>query len=310
MELLTSLRFFSMLVIVWAPFVGAAETTQKTGYEIKLYNGGWSLPLQDYNVRLITAALDVSSDSYGPYTLELYPDELSLERADAMLGEGVEVNCRMDSFRVDLSKGSKYQSIALPSQVNIVGLRAMIVKQSELAKFSVLNTVEGFLTLKPGQGEDWPDVAVYEHHGITVGKANSFDLIMPMLNHGRFDYIPLSIMEAYQFLEGYRDGKHGLSIVPNHYIFYSMPFYLAYPSTRPEIAERISFGIEQLYKSGALQAINEAQLAQMQPRFDATSKIFVLDNPFLERSKNEEIYRYASEEYFSNGAVIYRIPTI
>ena len=116
-------------------------------------------------------------------------------------------------------------------------------------------------------------------------------------------------MEATQFLSEYKNGEHELIVDPNHYIFYAMPQYLAYPKNQPDIEKRITYGLKKLYDSGELQKITASHFAYINNAFNRKAHIFVLNNPYLSPSQNDNIYNDTATQYFNDGAIIHRVPS-
>ena len=101
----------------------------------------------------------------------------------------------------------------------------------------------------------WTDVKIYQYAGLHVVNADRYANLYPMLAKGRFNFLPLSILEIDTELEKQQSFYDELMVHEKIYIFYPLPVYLSVTKALPELIERLRFGIKKVIGSGDFQTI-------------------------------------------------------
>src|SRR5690606_30549053 len=114
------------------------------------------------------------------------------------------------------------------------------------------------------------------------------DALFPMLVHGRFDYIPLSMLEAQVTLTAQQKIYPDLTLSREISLFYALPFYLYVNAQKPELAERLQKGVKLALEDGSIQQLFDQHFHYVWPELQARKrKLMVLKNPLISDERNE-----------------------
>lgn len=176
-------------------------------------------------------------------------------------------------------------SFILPFNIlnNLLGYRQAIIRKSDSKLFEVAAKSPALIkAMTAGQGRYWPDVRVYQHNGFNVMEADRYESLFPMLHLKRYDYLPLGIGEVRGAISGRREQEFELTLADDLVLFYPWPVYIMVSKTRPELAERLTYGYEQALKSGAYQALFDQHFKSLIDRYNHPSThLMLLENPML-----------------------------
>lgn len=272
---------------------------------------GWSAMMQDYYTMVMRRILDLSVERYGAYTLEVASAEASLQRVRSEVASGQHIQIDFSSQVIDdESIRAKTKQIPLPIFNNTIGLRQLVVRKEDRSRFSSAMTTEDFLNLKAGQAAYWQDVDIYKHADIDVIEGLTYKNLFPMLSSQRFDYIPLSIMEAKNTLNECPNYLKQFEIASNIYIYYPMPFYINLTKRYTGLGERVNYGIKRFTETGELQKMFKAYFKE---QFDGAiaenALIFIIDNPSLTQAENTESVQNLLGNYFPENSQVRLINT-
>lgn len=95
----------------------------------------------------------------------------------------------------------------------------------------------------------WPDNDVYRGEHIELYEAKGYQALFPMLMHGRFECIPLSVLEIEGTLKDAQVEYPDMTIAPNFYIFYPMNLSLVVTGYREDIVRRMQAGFKKVIGS-------------------------------------------------------------
>jgi len=160
--------------------------------------------------------------------------------------------------------------IRIPIYKGLYGLRLLFTTQDKLEKFSNINDVTALSKIDFIQGHDWPDTAILVDNGFEVSTSTSYDALFSMLNKGRGDAFPRSILETEWELKQL-GSKTNISVVPNIAIKYPAAIYYFVNPKRPDIHKAISLGLQRMHENGKFdelfnryftEAIQKAKLEQ------------------------------------------------
>ncbi|KTF18246.1 transporter substrate-binding domain-containing protein [Pseudoalteromonas sp. H105] len=160
--------------------------------------------------------------------------------------------------------------IRIPIYKGLYGLRLLFTTQDKLEKFANINDVTALSKIDFIQGHDWPDTAILVDNGFEVSTSTSYDALFSMLNKGRGDAFPRSILETEWELKQL-GSKTNISVVPNIAIKYPAAIYYFVNPKRPDIHKAISLGLQRMHENGKFdelfnryftEAIQKAKLEQ------------------------------------------------
>lgn len=258
--------------------------------------------MKDFQEGLLALVLDYSESRYGPYQLDFLDREMSTgrsmlatERGEIHTGFSTGWGLHASEGRVDL--------YSYPYLKGLLGLRKVIIRREDEKRFASIRTLAQLAEYSAGQGAGWPDTRVYESYGVRVVSAENYLSLFPMLAKGRFDFLPMSVLEIDGALEAVASQYPDLMIASNLYIFYPIPLYISVSRTRPDISNRIAFGLERLFEGDDNQGL-EALLRRQFPSYSQqpvgpAATLLQMDNPFIEPARNLAIRNYFTEHYLS-----------
>jgi len=185
--------------------------------------------------------------------------------------------------------------IRIPLLKGLLGFRASIIRAEDETKFENIASLAQLQNFTACQGEHWPDSDILENAGFSVKRNPVYEEMFQQLATGRCDFFPRGIHE------GGGEVAARLAIYPNlkwhsdFVIYYPFPMYFFVSDKNPELAERITKGLEQAIDSGALDEHLQTHpvTSRLFPIDQWRDKqVFVLDNPLLPRDTPIENNRY------------------
>lgn len=261
------------------------------GVVIKYWKESHSVGLQPYQNEVITAALESSKQKYGPYSLEVESMLFSSQRSKIETQNGDLINVMFASeWRGTLAEQNKVSTIHHPFLKNMLGFRSCIIHKASLKKFSKIKTRSEALNLTLVQGQDWLDTDILEEGEFNVQKVMSMENMLSMIDRGRVDCFPLSVLEVDGYLEHYGEKYPNLTVAPDFYLFYPLRVYLAIPSNEPLLFQRIHHGITMIESNGEMDKIFRKHFGNK--IIDINKKgirFFALHNSAYSKSENEKI---------------------
>ncbi|PCK05589.1 MAG: hypothetical protein COA42_18095 [Alteromonadaceae bacterium] len=279
---------------------------------VKTYSAGWTPALLRYHRLALEQALDYSVAEYGPYRIEAYESLLMGARQTLALEEGelFQVNfITLPSFDNNDPK-AKGVDINIPMHNGLLGLRKLIVRKSDYQRFNNSYSAEVFAKLRAGQVYQWPDVQVYHDSGIQVVKGVSTENLLNMLQQGRFDYLPLSVLEIETFLEKHKEQAKTLKILDNISVFYPIQAHASVTKSNKTLVARLQKGFAKAIENGDLNRIFHQEFkALVATLFAQDNHIFVLENTLLSAEENCQLIPEFIGKYFpKNKNIIYFEP--
>ncbi len=271
------------------------------------YCAGWSSYFQRFQKDVIDAILLATEEEYGEFSLQYIDTVLSDKRITTELKLGRQVHFDFyTSFNGRERNTEDSVNIHFPLFNGLLGLRRVVVRRSEHSLVSRLSSVAQFKTMQFGQVRQWPDVKIYQYAGLHVVNADRYVNLYPMLAKGRFNFLPLSILEIDTELEKQQSFYDELMVHEQIYIFYPLPVYLSVTKALPELMERLRFGIKKVIESGDFQTIFHKYFQQhienIAPEY---AKVFILNNPVLSEEENILLAKDTLDMYFNPYARIY-----
>lgn len=266
---------------------------------IKHYDKGYSPLLRVYLTDVLKTALDKTVSEYGPYKLHFYSRFLSSNRSKLETERGVLVDVLFSShWRGNFVNPSNVIQIEFPVFDGMLGLRSLIVTGQQGPIFSHIQSSREFKQYVAGQGSNWVDVEVLRDNGIPVVEAQLFDGLFPMLSKSRFNYLPLSILEAQTALQTKGVQYDDLTIQRDLSIFYPIPFYLFVNAEKPELAERLQKGLTKALEDGSIERLFGKHFYYVQSTHEEnTKKLIIVDSPLITQEKNRELVDRFLQKY-------------
>lgn len=230
----------------------------------------------DYVHELLAEALSQSPNKY-----QLLPSKATMQQGRAVheMKNGTGEVDLLWSMSTDEREKSLI-AIKIPIDKGLLGWRIPFVLTENRQMFKTIRTLRDMDNYSAGQEQDWPDVKILEHNGLKVSTANSYEALFSMLEAGRFDYFPRSVMEIWREQELH--ASKNLLISPDIALHYPAAYYFFVSPVKRQFAEDLTNGLENMVRNGQFEKIflkyhqSAIQKAGLKQR-----TVLELQNPFL-----------------------------
>ena len=234
-----------------------------------------------YELALLHEVLERTRPDYGTYEEQPFTQSVSDARAYQLVIEGRLVNLLAAGVgQPPLER--EMIPVAFPIDKGLLGWRVSSIDRRSQDRLSHVNSLEELRQFRVGQGSDWADVRIYEYNKIPVETATDFELLFPMLLHGRFDLFPRGLFEIHRELAAY--GKRYPDLAIEQHLLLHYPFCDAYYVSRsaPHLAARLKAGLERMEADGSLDALLNKHFGELLADLNLRQRVVIdLENPFL-----------------------------
>lgn len=279
---------------------------------VKYYSRGNSPGLWPYQNALLLLALEKTRKEYGDYTITYYSEVISSSRAKLETERGNIINVHYSTgWEGQFVDENNVIKLRHPILKGLLGMRNMVIREQDLARFSRIESLQQVKTLKAGQGASWYDVGILESQGIPVVMSELFSNLAPMLTAKRFDYIPLSVLEAQAAIDSANPELGRLVISPDLALFYPLPIHLCISKSVPDLAERLDKGLALTIADGTMDSLFAAHFGFVRKNLKSKKlKTFLINNPHLSIEENRQLTTYFQSNFGSGVSIVARKNTI
>lgn len=272
------LFFYSALTCAEAP---PAPTV------IKHDNQGYTPQLRLYLTDVLKLTLERTTQEYGPFELQYFTEPMSANRSKLETERGVHLDLQFSPhWRGHFVDPSNVIAVEFPVLNGMLGLRNLITTEDARTQLNNIENVARFKQLVAGMGP-WIDAEILIANQIKVMEAQTFEALFPMLIHGRFDYISLSMLDAHTALTSRKVHFPQLAFNRDISMFYPLPFYLYVNINKPELAERFKKGVEAALADGSIDRLFSQHFFYVRPELESKKrKLVVLHNPLISAQQN------------------------
>ncbi|WP_111978330.1 substrate-binding periplasmic protein [Algibacillus agarilyticus] len=233
-----------------------------------------------YTNEILTQALKLSAERYGPYTMQAMQYAVPNNRKLSLLQTGEILNIAMALTTLEWEE--KTIPIRIPLRLGILNYRLLATHKNKLPLFSDISTAEDLKKLTVGLRKSWATWTVMHQLGFKIEDAFSYDGIFGMLDKQRFDYIPRGSHEIVDELTLRQKQYPELTIEPKLALYIPAPLYMFISHKTPHIAERLEYGLEEMVKQGLLRKIFYRYYAKHLEKADLANRTIInIGNPVL-----------------------------
>lgn len=231
----------------------------------------------EYELAATRLALEKSRDPYGDYRLSIDRQPYSYSRLLRMLQLGNEIN--MISAPVTAGhRQAPLKIVKVPLLRGMLGKRLLIVRREDLADFERITQLSQLRAYTAGLGFDWTDLLFFDHNRLPYSTGSDITQLFTMLQRKRFDYLPLGQIEARSALANSGLGEQ-LALVKGVMIQYPQPVYLQVSANRPDLAQRLEYGLSRAQADGSLQQLFEQHYSHLTEQSKSARIITLQDLP-------------------------------
>ena len=251
----------------------------------------------DYQVAALMLALQKTVPAYGPFSVERVVDIMSTSRSRREVHAGRRLNVHAGPWRDVKAEDPFERSIMMSTPImgGLLGYRRLIVRRRDLPKFEKITTAAQLKKLVAGQGRGWVDVALLRKNGYPVVDSGNITTLLDMLVNQRFDYLPISVVEADIMMAQHAPMAETLALVPGLMLYYPFPVMFYVSPSQPRLAERVEAGLAAAKRDGSLDAlIAQVFKTEIQHVKASAGRCFVLDNPGIPKIYAAEPLRLLS----------------
>lgn len=273
-----------LMAIVAVP--GYANDRDKDAMVYRYWDWGITPQRDDYQVAILKLALEKTRSTHGDYKIERKLETLSRSRAHRAIAQGEFLNIHASPLRPLLTEQDRREQmeesipVKIPLMKSLLGYRSLIIRRRDYEQFSEITDAIQLKSLVAGQGRGWTDISIYEHNKYQVRGDAEYFTLFSMLLAGRFDYIPLSVIEVNGALSRFEQYSDSLMVLSDLMLYYPLPTLFHVSAKHPALADRLERGLTQARQDGSLDRLFEQHFSeQVQQMKSAKLRVFVLENP-------------------------------
>lgn len=238
----------------------------------------------EYQTAALLLALQKTTPAYGPFSVIQVEDSMSTSRARREVHTGKRMNIHAGPWR-DMDADDpleRNRMIGTPVMGGLLGYRRLIIRREDLPKFKAITQEAQLKKLAAGMGRGWVDVAVLRHNGYQVVDSGNIATLLDMLDSHRFDYLPISVVEADLLLKQHAQLVEHLVLAPGLMLYYPLPTVFYVSVNEPKLAERVEAGLSMAKRDGSLDALTAHHFKKESQQVRASaSRCFILAHPLL-----------------------------
>jgi len=197
----------------------------------------------EYPRQLLELAL---SKTNTVYRIEFPSTRMNQERQAQELEAGR--NLDVAPIPSSAERESRLLPIRIPLNKGLLGWRIGLVRKGEESLLAKVKHIDDLQAFRIVQGHEWPDTTILRANGVKVLTGPDYDGLFKMLEAGRFDYFPRSVMEIWSELDANADHLGIERRVALHY-FYDSYFFVNKKNTK--LAMDIERGLEKAIADGS-----------------------------------------------------------
>lgn len=240
-------------------------------------------PLRDaYHTELLQAVLDQGKPN--EYTAKSYDGFIPHRRGFELLSHSDELDVMIGYATQD--RVEKYHAINIPIMKGLNGWRVVLVHEDNAKMMAGVDSLDKLKPFMPGMFHTWTDNEIFLENGIDSIRGTDFKGVYRMLGAKRFDYLPLSILEAASEAELYKE-KYNIPITVDQNIMITYPtcFYFYVAKENTELAQTLTAGFDKIIKNGVFDKIfNKHFSGLLKEYLSGDRSVIELSNPLLPKS--------------------------
>lgn len=233
--------FLCCLITVSAPGETAGEHLQVNYFQIADQH---ERDFDPYFLDVLTLALDKSG-----YDYDLEPvaaPMVSEARINRMLGRDQHTVHWLNS---SIEREKELIPIKVPLFKGLIGWRLLLIRTGDQKKFDTVEKVEELANYIGGQGHDWPDTAILQRNRLNIQTSASWEGLFRMLNTGRIDYFPRSVIEINRELMIF--GELDITVEKNIVLQYPAAYYFFVNKHNRQLGRALNIGLENAVNDGS-----------------------------------------------------------
>jgi hypothetical protein len=243
----------------------------------------FSAPAHDYITELVVLALDKSGLKYRGETTN---NVTSQTRAVRLLGDenGIDLSWHVTSKQLE----QQAHAVLIPLDKGLLGYRIALVAEKNRAIFQNVRSQFDLERFNFGLGFDWADLAIFRSNNLITTEISDETKQQDMLRLGRFDALPLSILEMDE-----SSLLPGLIYEPNLVIQYPAATYFFVAKNNDVLHHALTLGLTLAQQDGSWQQLFDKHFKSLLKKANLSQrKVIRLKNHLLPASAPLEQKQY------------------
>ncbi len=237
----------------------------------------------DYAIDLLTLALALSEQRYGPYKIVQQPSQTVIRRQLLELQKNERLSVAISMPMPEWLNNA--EQIPFPIMKGLASYRLFFSHRQNLERVNAIEGLAALKTLKIGQGAGWSTAKILEDNGFEVVYGGPYETLFPMLLGDRFQLLMRGVYEIKPELEVYQPDMPDLAMVDEIAIYTYLPMYFFVSRKQPELAERLNFGLKKAHETGQWDALFYHYFSDTLSLLNLeTRRVFYLNNTNIDRS--------------------------
>lgn len=254
--------------------------------EIRYWDWTKTPKRDDYQVAALRLAMEKTRPDWGDYRLLRVAKPLSTPRARAEVFRGELVNVHVAPWRPMETELDKLNENNVRINVGLFGgtfgCRSLLIRTEDREAFRRIKTLDELRQRQGGIGRAWVDARVMRDNAMPVVDSADVGSLLSMLAGGRFDYLPMSMLEVDTLFQEHHLSGSALMASPDVMLFYPLPMIAYVSPTEPALAKRIDQGLRRARADGSLARLTAEHFKDEIDRFKAQApRVLTLQHPGL-----------------------------
>jgi hypothetical protein len=261
---------------------GALAASETMVY--RYWDWGKTPKRDQYQTAALNLALQKTTPAYGRFSVVHVVETMSTSRIRREIHSGKRLNVHAGPWRDLDADDPEERAImaATPVLSGLLGYRQLVVRRDDLPKFEAIGSAAQLQRLVAGQGRGWVDNAILRHNGYQVVDSGNIATLLDMLVSHRFDYLPISVVEADFLMKEHAQLADTLALVPGLMLYYPLPVVYYVSANEPRLARRLEAGLSMAKRDGSLDALTARYFAKEIELVKASAgRCFTLTHPLL-----------------------------
>lgn len=231
---------------------------------------------QDYYIELLQLALSYPSGK--AYQLKASGLYMPKQRAFELMNARGGIDVLFGS--VNQERLRQYRGVPFPLLRGYNGWRVALVNRNTPDVLRGIHSKQHLRRLTAGQFLTWSDTKILRSNDLTVETSSDINGLYGMLQRGRIDYFPLSVLEVAYELNIHQNPQ--LMIDPHLLIIYPSATWFYVAKDNETLATALLRGLQQAERDGSFDRLFQRYFgaALQQLKLDSRSRV-MLDNPQL-----------------------------
>lgn len=198
----------------------------------------------DFYVELMTLALSYSQRH--AFSLHASGLDIPKQRAFDVMNARQGIDIMFGSASTE--RMTNYRAVPFSILRGLNGYRVALIQADKLEMFKSVHSLQRLTNFRAGQLASWSDRTVLEANQLHVETATYADNLYQMLDKGRIDYLPLSVVEARQEMQ--RRPQLNLAVDPYILLYYPTATYFYVAKDNESLAIALQQGLAQALADG------------------------------------------------------------